>query len=204
VSDMVPTQLLLASQSESRQRLLSEAAVPFDTVSAGIDEEAIKAGLASEGLSARDLADALAEWKSRRPSMRNPGALVIGCDQTLELDDGSRIDKVDTREQAAALLARMSGRTHKLHSAAVISQAGEPVWRHIESVSLAMRPLSPTFIEHYLDLEWENCRWCVGCYRIEGPGAQLFSRISGSLFAVQGLPLLPLLDYLRVRSILPA
>ncbi|MBN8830039.1 MAG: Maf family protein [Sphingomonadales bacterium] len=197
-------QLLLASQSASRQRLLAEAAVPFDTVDAGVDEEAIKAGLVAEGLGARDLADQLAEWKARRPSMRNPGAYVLGCDQTLELDDGSRIDKVETRAEAAALLARMGGRTHKLHSAAVIAQAGEPIWRHIESVTLLMRPLSPAFIDYYLDLDWENCRWCVGCYRIEGPGAQLFARITGSLFAVQGLPLLPLLDYLRVRSILPA
>lgn len=196
--------LLLASQSASRRRLLSEAAVPFETVDAGVDEEAIKAGLDDEGVSARDLADALSEWKAKKPSMRNPTDLVLGCDQTLELDDGSRIDKVETRDEAAALLMRMGGRSHKLHSAAVIAQGGEPIWRHIESVTLQMRPLSPAFIDHYLDLDWENCRWCVGCYRIEGPGAQLFARITGSLFAVQGLPLLPLLDYLRVRSILPA
>lgn len=196
--------LLLASQSESRRRLLADAAVPFETVPAGVDEDAIKASLVAEGLTARDLADALAEWKCRRPSMRHPDAFVLGCDQTLELDDGSLIDKVETREAAADLLARMSGRTHKLHSAAVIAQAGQAQWRQIESVTLQMRPLSAAFIDHYLDLDWEQCRWCVGCYRIEGPGAQLFSRISGSLFAVQGLPLLPLLDYLRVRSILPA
>jgi septum formation protein len=196
--------LLLASQSASRRRLLAEAAVPFETVDAGVDEDAIKAGLDDEGVSARDLADALSEWKAKKPSMRNPTDLVLGCDQTLELDDGSRIDKVETRDEAAALLARMGGRSHKLHSAAVIAQGGEPIWRHIESVTLQMRPLSPAFIDHYLDLDWENCRWCVGCYRIEGPGAQLFARITGSLFAVQGLPLLPLLDYLRVRSILPA
>ncbi|MCW2410434.1 MULTISPECIES: Maf family protein [unclassified Sphingobium] len=196
--------LLLASQSESRRRLLADAAVPFETVPAGVDEDAIKASLVAEGLNARDLADALAEWKCRRPSMRHPDAFVLGCDQTLELDDGSLIDKVETREAAADLLARMSGRAHKLHSAAVIAQAGQAQWRQIESVALQMRPLSAAFIDHYLDLDWEQCRWCVGCYRIEGPGAQLFSRISGSLFAVQGLPLLPLLDYLRVRSILPA
>ncbi len=196
--------LLLASQSASRRRLLAEAAVSFETVDAGIDEDAIKAGLVADGFGARDLADALAEWKARRPSMRHGGDLVLGCDQTLELDDGSLIDKVATRAEAADLLARMSGRTHKLHSAAVIAQGGEPIWRQIESVTLHMRPLSAAFIEHYLDLDWEHCRWCVGCYRIEGPGAQLFSRISGSLFAVQGLPLLPLLDYLRVRSMLPA
>lgn len=198
------TRLLLASRSASRARLLADAAVPFETADAGIDEEALKAGLVAQGLGARDLADALAEWKSRRPSMRDPDALVLGCDQTLELDDGSRIDKVDAREDAAALLARMSGRAHRLHSAAVIAQGGAPVWRQIESVTLHMRPLSTRFIDQYLDLDWENCRWCVGCYRIEGPGAQLFARISGSLFAVQGLPLLPLLDYLRTRSILPA
>jgi len=196
--------LLLASRSESRRRLLADAAVPFEPVDAGVDEEAIKAGLVAEGLGARDLADALAEWKAVRPSMRVPDALVLGCDQTLELDDGSRIDKVETRTEAAALLARMSGRPHRLHSAAVIAQAGAPVWRQIESVTLHVRALSAGFIADYLDLDWENCRWCVGCYRIEGPGAQLFSRVTGSLFAVQGLPLLPLLDYLRTRSIVPA
>lgn len=196
--------LLLASQSESRRRLLADAAVPFEAIHAGIDEEALKIGLIAEGLGPRDLADALAEWKAARPSLRHAGALVLGCDQTLELDDGSRIDKAANREEAGELLARMSGRAHKLHSAAVIAQDGTPVWRQIESVTLHVRPLSAAFIAHYLDLDWENCRWCVGCYRIEGPGAQLFSRISGSLFAVQGLPLLPLLDYLRVRSMLPA
>lgn len=201
---MTAPRLLLASQSASRRRLLADAAVPFETIDAGIDEDAIKAGLVEQGVSARDLADALAEWKARRPSMRNPDAFVLGCDQTLELDDGSLVDKVETRAEAAALLTRMSGRPHKLHSAAVIAQAGEPLWRQIESVTLYMRPLSPAFIDWYLDLDWEECRWCVGCYRIEGPGAQLFARITGSLFAVQGLPLLPLLDYLRVRSILPA
>ena len=196
--------LLLASQSASRRRLLADAAVPFGTVDAGIDEEAIKAGLVAEGLGARDLADALAEWKAVRPSMRAREALVLGCDQTLELDDGSRIDKVATRDEAAALLARMSGRPHKLHSAAVIAEGGAPVWRQIETVTLHVRPLSPAFIAHYLDLDWDECRWCVGCYRIEGPGAQIFARVTGSLFAVQGLPLLPLLDYLRTRSIVPA
>ncbi|HWJ70190.1 MAG TPA: nucleoside triphosphate pyrophosphatase [Sphingobium sp.] len=200
---MSPT-LLLASQSESRRRLLADAAVPFEPIHAGVDEETLKAGLIAQGLGPRDLADALAEWKAGRPSLRHPGALVLGCDQTLELDDGSRIDKAETREEAAGLLARMSGRAHKLHSAAVIAQDGMPVWRTIESVTLHVRPLSEAFIAHYLDLDWAQCRWCVGCYRIEGPGAQLFSRISGSLFAVQGLPLLPLLDYLRVRSMLPA
>jgi septum formation protein len=198
------SELLLASQSESRQRLLSAAGVPFTMVSAGIDEEMAKAALEGDGVGPRAMADALAELKALRASARHGQTLVLGCDQTLEAADGSRIDKVETRAEASALLARLSGTAHKLHCAAVIAQAGFPVWRYLETVTLHVRPLSSAFIEHYLDLDWEECRWCVGCYRIEGPGAQLFSRISGSLFSVQGLPLLQLLDYLRTRSILPA
>lgn len=198
------TALLLASQSESRRRLLTSAGVPFETIRAGVDEAAAKDALDGEGVGPRAMADALAELKAVRPSMRAGEALVLGCDQTLEADDGTRIDKVETREEAAALLARLSGRAHKLHSAAVIASNGAPVWRHVETVTLHMRPLSSAFIDQYLDRDWEDCRWCVGCYRIEGPGAQLFARVAGSLFAVQGLPLLPLLDYLRARSILPA
>ncbi|MBO9576508.1 MAG: Maf-like protein [Sphingobium sp.] len=196
--------LLLASQSSSRQRMLRDALVPFETIHAGVDEEAARDALEAEGTGPRNLADALAELKALKPSMRNMTDLVLGCDQTLELEDGSRVDKAETREEAAALLARMSGAPHKLHSAAVIAEGGRPIWRHIESVTLHVRPLSAAFIEQYLDLDWENCRWCVGCYRVEGPGAQLFGTIKGSLFAVQGLPLLPLLDYLRTRSILAA
>ena len=196
--------LLLASQSESRARLLADAGVPFEKVNAGVDEESARDALDAEGVSARNLADALAELKALKPSLRHGTALVLGCDQTLELVDGARVDKVESREEAAALLARMSGNPHKLHSAAVIAEGGRPVWRHIESVTLQMRPLSSAFIADYLDGDWDQCRWCVGCYRIEGPGVQLFSRITGSLFAVQGLPLLPLLDYLRTRSILAA
>ncbi len=198
------SRLLLASRSESRANLLRAAMVPFETVNAGVDEDAAKDALAAEGVGPRNLADALAELKAVRPSMRRGEDLVLGCDQTLELEDGSRVDKVETRAEAAALLARMSGQPHRLHSAAVIATGGQPIWRHIESVTLHVRPLSADFIETYLDADWEACRWCVGCYRIEGPGAQLFSQIKGSLFAVQGLPLLPLLDYLRTRSIMPS
>ncbi len=197
------TKLLLASQSESRHRLLAAAHVPFETVRAGVDEDAARDALDGEAVGARAMADALAELKAIRPSMRAGGDLVLGCDQTLETDDGARIDKVETREEAVALLARLSGRAHRLHAAAVIAEHGSPVWRHIETVTLHMRALSQAFIADYVDRDWDACRWCVGCYRIEGPGVQLFSKITGSLFAVQGLPLLPLLDYLRTRSILP-
>jgi len=194
--------LVLASQSMSRRAMLQAAGVPFEAASPNVDEDAFKEEFRAQGQDARTLADALAELKARRLSARRPGAMVLGCDQTLELDDGSMLDKAEDREDAARILRLLSGRTHSLHSAAVICEQGAPVWRHIEKARMTVRPLSDDFIETYLDAEWENCRWCVGCYRIEGPGAQLFSAIAGSHFTIQGLPLLALLDFLRVRGVL--
>lgn len=196
--------LILASQSASRRALLAAAGVPFEAVSPGVDEESAKEALRAEGLDARALADALAELKAIKLSRRAPGDLVLGCDQTLALDDGTMIDKAVDRADAERILRLLSGQTHRLHSAAVIAQGGMPIWRHIERVKMTVRPLSEEFIAAYLDGDWEECRWCVGCYRIEGPGAQLFSKIEGSQFAIQGLPLLPLLDFLRLRGVLAA
>ena len=194
--------LILASQSSSRRAVLMAAGVPFEAVSPNVDEEAFKEEFRAQGLDARHLADALAEMKALRLSARRPGTLVLGCDQTLELDDGTMLDKAVDREDAARILRLLSGHTHFLHSAAVICEGGVPVWRHIEKARMTVRPLSDGFIQSYLDGDWENCRWCVGCYRIEGPGAQLFSAVQGSHFAIQGLPLFALLDFLRVRGVL--
>lgn len=194
--------IVLASQSASRRALLSAAQVPFEALSPGVDEEAAKEALRADGLDARKLADALAELKALRVSRRVPGGLVLGCDQTLSLEDGTMIDKAVERADAERILKLLSGKVHHLHSAAVIALNGEAIWRHIERVRMTVRPLSDAFIAAYLDGDWEECRWCVGCYRIEGPGVQLFSRIEGSQFAIQGLPLLPLLDFLRVRGVL--
>ena len=196
--------IVLASQSASRRALLQAAGVPFEALSPGVDEEAAREALRADGLDARALADALAELKALRISRRVPGGLILGCDQTLSLDDGSMIDKAVDRADAERILRLLSGRVHHLHSAAVIVLNGEPIWRHIERVRMTVRPLSDSFIAKYLDDEWEQCRWCVGNYRIEGPGVQLFSKVEGSQFAIQGLPLLPLLDFLRVRGVLPS
>ena len=196
--------IVLASQSASRRALLQAAGVPFEALSPGVDEEAAKEALRADGLDARALADALAELKALRISRRVPGGLILGCDQTLSIDDGSMIDKAVDRADAERILRLLSGRVHHLHSAAVIALNGEPIWRHIERVRMTVRPLSDSFIAKYLDEEWEQCRWCVGNYRIEGPGVQLFSKVEGSQFAIQGLPLLPLLDFLRVRGVLPS
>lgn len=194
--------LLLASQSASRRAMLAAAGVPFDATAAGVDEDAAKASLA--GSRPRDLADALAELKAVKVSLRHPDRLVLGSDSVVALADGTLLDKPDSREQAADHLARMSGTRHELWSAAVIAEGGRPVWRHVEAARMHVRPLSPAFIAAYLDGEWPAISGCVGCYRIEGPGAQLFARIEGSQFTVLGLPLLNVLDYLRLRGVLPA
>ena len=194
--------LILASQSASRRAMLAAAGVPFEAVAAGIDEDAAKAALAH--LKPRDLADALAELKAIKVGQRRPDALVLGSDSVVALADGTLLDKPATREEAADHLARMSGARHQLWSAAVIAEDGRAVWRHVEAATMEVRPLSSGFIEAYLDREWPAIAGCVGCYRIEGPGVQLFSRIGGSHFTILGLPLLPVLDFLRVRGILPA
>lgn len=196
--------LVLASQSASRRAMLTAAGVPFVAVAAGVDEESAKAALLGEGLAARDMADALAELKAIKVSSGDGQALVLGSDSIVALEDGSMLDKPRDRAEAAAHLRRLSGRRHELISAAVIAEGGRPVWRVVDRAKMHVRPLSDAFIETYLDLEWPTIAGCVGCYRIEGPGAQLFSRIEGSHFTVLGLPLLPVIDYLRVRGVMPS
>lgn len=194
--------LVLASQSATRRAMLDAAGVPFDAMAPGVDEDAAKASLRADGLGARDLADALAELKALRLSARIPGALVLGCDQTLALDDGTMLDKPADRAGAETQLAQLSGKVHSLYSAAVIAENGRAIWRHVDRARLHVRTLSEDFIRDYLDDEYEHVAGCVGCYRLEGPGVQLFKRIEGSHFTILGLPLLPLLDFLRVRKIL--
>ncbi|MGY4395028.1 septum formation protein [Sphingomonas sp. UYAg733] len=196
--------LVLASKSASRRAMLTAAGVPFEAVAAGVDEESAKAALAGEGLAARDMADALAELKALKVSQRDGESLVLGSDSIVALEDGTTLDKPVDRAQAAEHLRRLSGKRHELVSAAVMAEQGRAVWRIVDRAKMHVRPLSADFIETYLDAEWPAISGCVGCYRIEGPGAQLFSRIEGSQFTVLGMPLLPVLDYLRVRGVLPA
>ena len=194
--------IVLASQSASRRAMLTAAGVPFEAVAAGVDEDAAKASLAH--LSPRDLADALAELKAVKVSGRMPERLVLGGDSLVALADGTVLDKPGTREIAAEHLRRMSGGTHDLFSAAVLAEGGRPVWRVVDRARLHVRPLSYTFIEWYLDREWPAIAGCVGCFRLEALGPQLFTRIEGDSFTVLGLPLLPVLDALRLRGVIPA
>jgi septum formation protein len=194
--------LVLASGSASRRAMLEAAGVPFSATSPGVDEDAAKASLRADGVAPRDFADALAELKALRVSQREPEALSLGSDSLVVLADGTILDKPTSRAEAMAHLRAMSGGRHAIVSAAVIAEAGRPVWRHVDRAMLHTRPLSDAFLEQYLDDEWPAIAGCAGCFRIEGLGAQLFARIEGSQFTVLGMPLLPVLDYLRVRGVL--
>jgi septum formation protein len=192
--------IILASQSAARRQMLTAAGVPFTAQPALVDEAAAKAALAH--LAPRDLADALAELKAVKLSARFPGDLVIGSDQVLETESGATLDKPGSREGAARQLRALSGQKHQLHSAAVIAEGGRPVWRTLDRATLHMRDVSDAFLTSYLDAEGEAIFGCVGSYRVEGLGIQLFSRIDGSHFTIMGMPLLLLLDYLRTRKLI--
>ena len=131
-----------------------------------------------------------------------PGELVLGSDQVLETAEGDLLSKPRSREEAFSQLASLRGKTHRLHSAVVVAEQGEPVWAARESAAMTMRPFSDAFLSEYLDRQYETIRWSVGGYHVEGEGVQLFDRIEGSHFAILGMPLLPLLSYLRERGLL--
>lgn len=187
--------VILASKSAARRAVLDGAGVPYQALVAGVDEEAVKASLLAEGAGPRDIADALAELKAIRVSRGRPD-FVIGSDQTLDLD-GELHDKAETVDAARERLKLLRGKTHKLHSAVVVAKEGAPIWREVVTASLTMRDFSDAFLEDYLETEGEHALGSVGCYRLEGPGAQLFSKIEGDYFAILGLPLMGLLDLLR-------
>ena len=187
--------VVLASTSSVRGALLTAAGVSFEAVAPGVDEDAAKASFSAEGLSPRDMADALAELKAVRVSMRRPG-LVVGADQTLELE-GAMLDKAPDEASARMRLTALRGKSHKLHSAVVVALNGQPIWREIVSAKLTMRPFSDAFLDDYMDRAGEALTASVGAYHLEGLGAQLFDKIEGDYFAILGLPLTGLLDLLR-------
>jgi septum formation protein len=196
--------IVLASGSASRRAMLEAAGVPFEVVRPQVDEDTAKEALKAEGIEARGLADALAELKAMAVSRRMPGRTVIGSDSIMALADGQMLDKPDSRERATEQLRLMRGGTHRLVSAVVGGRDGVPVWRHVDVAKLQVRDFSDAFLESYLDAEWPAISGCVGCFRIEGPGVQLFSKLEGSQFTILGMPLMPLLGWLRDIGEMPA
>ncbi len=191
--------LRLASKSPTRLRMLEAAGLCFTPIETSVDEEAEKIRLAPSRLGAAALADALAEAKARGAAA-GAGEIVLGSDQILERDDGSIMGKAASREQAHDLLRSLSGRIHRLHSAAVALRDGNRIWGAVETAHMTVRSLDDAFIKDYLDQEYDQVRGNVGLYRIEGPGVQLFDRIEGSHFAILGLPLLSLLRFVREQE----
>lgn len=190
------TAIVLASTSAARRALLSAAGVPHEAISPGVDEDAAKASLLADRATPREVADALAELKAVRASLKRPGALTIGADQTLDLD-GRLFDKAASLEAARERLGLLRGRTHLLHSAVVVARDGQPIWREVPSARLTMRPFTDAFLDGFLARHGEGLLGSVGCYRLEDEGVQLFSAIEGDYFTILGLPMIGLLDLLR-------
>jgi septum formation protein len=192
--------LVLASGSSIRQLLLRNAGVQFEVDPADIDERAAEQPLLESSAGPDDLALALAMAKAAHVSERRSADLVIGADQVLDLD-GERFTKPEDMEAARRQLLRLSGRSHQLHSALACARGGEVVWSHLSSPVLRMRSLEPGAIGRYLAEAGEPVLSSVGAYQLEGPGIQLFEAIEGDYFAILGLPLLPLLAFLRSEGL---
>lgn len=197
----MPERIILASGSPIRRQLLENAGLTFDVEIARLDEDLIKTSLIAEGVYPRDIADALAEGKARKISLKYPDAMVIGCDQVLSFK-GRLISKSTSSDDAKRLLKQLQGERHRLLSAVVIYEGGEPKWRHIGEVKMTMRCLSAQYLDEYIDRNWHSVCDAVGCYKLEEEGVRLFSSIEGDYFNVLGLPLIPLLTYLNDRKII--
>ena len=188
--------IVLASGSRFRRAMLEAAGVDIDVAPAEIDERAVEQTLEGTGASPEDVAQVLAEAKALEVSERNPGRLVLGCDQTLSLGD-ELFHKPEDMEDARRHLLKLSGRTHQLSSAAVLARNGAALWRQVGIARLTMRRLEPAFIGRHLARVGPLALNSVGAYQIEGEGIQLFEKIEGDYFTIVGLPLLPLLEELR-------
>ena len=192
-------QIILASSSKTRKELLESAGICFESQPAKIDEQEIRASLQAEKRDAFVIAEMLAEHKALVVSRKRPDALVIGADQILECKNVI-FSKPESRTKARQQLTLLRDKEHRLVSSVVVAQSGERLWHNTDSALLQMRSFSDLFLDDYLTDLGEGLLDSPGCYRVEGRGVQLFARITGDYFTILGLPLLPLLDYLRLRG----
>lgn len=191
--------LILASKSAARQAMLADAGVPFTVQVADVDEEAVKA--AHDPADAAGLAVELARVKALAVSRHDADAWVLGADQTLAFD-GGLVSKAPSLDAARVRLTAMRGRVHHLHSGAALARNGQIVWSGVDTATLRMRDFSNAFLDAYLAAEGEGLLACVGSYRLEGMGSQLFEAVEGDYFTVLGLPLWPVLSELRRAGVL--
>ena len=191
--------LILASGSKIRSEVLTNACIAHEIIKPMVDEDMIFQALLAEGAPPRDIADTLAEFKARKVSDKNPGRIVLGCDQVLAID-GQVLQKPTSRENLIEQLNLLRGKRHMLLSAAVIYEDGKPLWRHVGTVRMYMRELSDKFIASYVDRNWEAVQYCVGGYQLENEGSRLFTRIEGDYFNVLGIPLFEIVNYLCLRG----
>ena len=194
--------VILASASAARAALLEGAGVAFEAVPAHIDEDEVKAALKAEGAGAADIAVALATLKAQNVSRRWPGRLVIGADQVLEFD-GRILDKPPDRAAARAQLTALRGHAHDQVCCVCVVRDGQRLWHEVARARLFVRAFTDEFLDSYLDAIGDEALTGPGAYQLEGRGAQLFERIEGDYFTILGLPLIPLLDYLRLQKVLP-
>lgn len=200
---MAEREIILASASPTRARLLEAASVTFRVVPSEVDEQVIREQLSAdnEEIDPADIAEVLARAKAEDVSRRYPEAIVVGGDQVLAL--GREIfAKAATVDEARDVLMKLRGQTHQLHSAVAIAEAGDVTWADIDTASVTMRKYSATALSQYLLIAGVRALESVGAYQIEGPGVVLFERIDGDHFTVMGMPLLPLLAELRDRKVL--
>ena len=195
--------LILASSSAVRSRLLEGARVPFQAVGSRVDEAPIKADCKAQKLSPAETTMVLARAKADDVGKDHPDDLVLGADQILTCGD-MWLDKPVGKDGLRTHLRQLEGRSHELINAAVVVQGGTVIWQHQDAITMVMRQLSDVFIDAYINEAGETAYQSVGGYQLEGMGAQLFDRTDGDFFSILGLPLLPLLAFLRVRGIVVA
>lgn len=199
------SRIILASGSAIRRQILDGAGLDYEVIVRPVDEAAIKDAMLAENSRLHDIADALAEAKALRVSRQEPG-LVIGADQIMvmenEAGEKQLFDKPKDLAEARERLLLMRGKMHELIGAVVICENGAPVWRHMCRTKLWVREFSDEFLDWYIKTEGDALTKSVGAYRFEGPGAQLFDKVEGGFFAILGLDLLPVLDYLRTRVVI--
>jgi septum formation protein len=200
MTDPSKPEVILASASVSRARLLTNAGLNFRILPAAVDEDEVKHAMRGAMAPAADTAVALAELKASRISRAEPQAFVIGADQILDCN-GVWFDKPPDLDHARAHLLSLKGKSHHLSNAVCVAKGGTILWHHVNQATLTMRPFDETFLEKYLAEAGDAILSSVGAYHLEGLGAHLFSRVEGDFFSILGLPLLPLLDFLRNHKI---